>query len=208
MVWHQVGRQLTFFSLSAPDQPRHRHILGGDARRGAPIDLHMEAVERRVPVPDNLARSCTANPPTLEPTIPALERLLAHNREARIVWQHIGWDNTGQMTLALLERLLAAHPNLYLALRVEARANQMASNEPMANRIVDGNFKVRPEWLSFITAHADRLVIGADDFISPSDGDARGSQSFDETWSILDQLPTEIARKVGRDNARRLYNLN
>lgn len=196
------------FQHAPADHPLFLLLADVAARRNVPIDLHIEAVERRAPLPENLGRSCSANPATLEPTIPALERLLAHNRQARIVWQHIGWDNTGQMTTTLLERLLVAHPNLYLALRVEARATLMASNAPMANRIVDGDFRVMPEWLSFIAAHADRLVIGADDFISPADGAARGSQSFDETWGILDQLPAEAARKIGRDNARRLYNLN
>ena len=103
--------------------------------------------------------------------------------------------------------MLADHPNLNMALRVEARPNQVRSPNPMPNRIVDGSHRIKPEWMAFIRKYADRLMIGADDFISPSDGDWRGSQSFDETWSLLNQMPPDVARKLGRENAERIYKL-
>jgi len=32
-------------------------------------------------------------------------------------------------------------------------------------------------------------------------------QSFEETWSLMDQLPEHLARKIGRENAARVYRM-
>jgi predicted TIM-barrel fold metal-dependent hydrolase len=140
--------------------------------------------------------------------VPPLERLLAAQRGARIVWQHIGWDNVGAMTPALLQGLLERHPNLFLGLRVEARTTRMGGDGPMPNRLVDAQLKLLPEWQAFMARNSERLVIGADDFISPEEGPPVPSQSLNETWSILAQLPPEVARRIGGDNARRIYRLD
>lgn len=196
------------FQYAQADHPLFLALADLAASKGVPIDLHLEAIERQEPLPPNLRRACAANPETLEPTIPALERLLGHNRRANIVWQHIGWDNTGQMTVPLLRRLLAKHPNLYMALRVEQRIMQVGGGGPMPNRLVDRQNQLMPEWRSFITEFPDRLVIGSDEFISPIEGSAKGAASFSLTWSILAQLPPEVALKVGKNNATRLYGLD
>ncbi len=122
------------------------------------------------------------------------------------MWQHIGWDNTGQMQLALLRRLLKAHPNLSLALRVPARILGQ-DGRPIPNRIVDGDMRVTPEWKQFADEFQDRLVIGADEFIGPSPEPAKLAASFNTTWSIVERLPEPVASKIGGDNARRIYRL-
>ncbi len=191
----------------APDHPLYLHLADVAARLDVPIDLHLEAVPEAVPTPANLRRACADNPETLPATIPALERLLAHNRDARIVWQHVGWDNAGFMTIELLRRLLGAHANLYLGLRVEDRLEQVGGGGPMPNRIVDSSGKIRPEWRRLITDFPDRLVIGSDEFVVSAQSRHRWPQSFDETWPIVDQLPVELATAVGRENALRIYRL-
>ena len=207
IAYHLCMAEGHSFQAAPADHPLFLMLADIAARHGVPIDVHMEAVETPMRTPDNLRRACRANPPRLEPTIPAFERLLAHHREARIVWQHIGWDNVGRMRLGLMRRLLDRHPNLYLALRVEARVDQVGGGGPMPNRIVDRQMRVRPDWLGFMTDFQDRLMIGADEFIGPVERPRQRARSFSETWSILDQLPPRIAAKIGRDNAARVYRL-
>ena len=62
------------------------------AKYDAPIDIHMEATD------ENLG---------------ALERLLAHNRKAKIIWAHTGWSELGHAAADVWERLMARNPNLY-----------------------------------------------------------------------------------------------
>ncbi|MAE96553.1 MAG: hypothetical protein CL910_18045 [Deltaproteobacteria bacterium] len=195
------------FQSAAADHPLFLRLAEVAARRNVPIDLHMEAIETAMPLPERLGRSCDDNPSSLEATVPALERLLAHERRARIVWQHIGWDNTGQMTPALMQRLLKAHPNLYLSFRVVEIPEHARGALSMPNRIVDEQGRITAAWRAVIDSFPDRVMIGADEFVSPSDATARLARSFDATWSILGQLPSDAARQVGGENAARVYRL-
>ncbi len=194
------------FQYTPPDHPLFLLLADIAAQNSVPIDLHMEAIVRQRPIPDNLRRASAKNPSTLAPTIPALERLLAYNREARIVWQHIGWDNTGDMTSELIDRLMATHPNLHIALRIERRTRQVGNGPPMPNRLVDQSGKLKGQWLALIKKFQDRVTIGSDEFFFPVES-VRPNQSFTETWSLMDQLTPSLARKIGRDNPRRIYGL-
>lgn len=195
--------------LEAPaDHPLFLALADASARYGVPIDLHVEAVPEPMPTPEHLREACSKNPARLPATIPGLERLLAHNRQARVVWQHIGWDNTGQMTVALIERLLAAHPNLFVAIRVEDRERQIGRETPMPNRIVDAHWRIRAEWLSLMEAFPDRFMVGGDEFIHGPGERRQMPHSFGETWSVvLEQLPAGLADKIGFANAARVYRL-
>ena len=195
------------FQLAPADHPLFLLLADIAAEHDVPIDLHMEAVTRSRPMPENLLQTCSKNPSTLEPTIPALETLLAHDRNARIVWQHIGWDNTGDMAPSLIRHLITQHPNLYLALRVENRDWQVGSAGAMPNRLVDTTGAIDPEWLALINDFPDRFMIGSDEFFFSTTGEARPNQSFEGTWRILDQLAEPVARKVGHENAARVYRL-
>ncbi len=188
----------------SPDHPLFLLLADIAAREELPIDWHMEAVAQDIPLPKGF--SAPPNASVLHENITALERLLSHNRGARIVWQHIGWDNTGHMTVDLLRRLLKAHPNLYLALRVEERWLTVGGS-PMPNRIVNENWKIRPEWTLLIAEFPDRFMIGSDEFVGIPGRTPRRPQSFEETWRILGQLPGALAAKIGYENAARVYNL-
>jgi hypothetical protein len=109
------------------------------------------------------------------------------------------------MTVELVGQLLESHPNLFLALRVEERLRTMGGS-PMPNRIVDSEWKIRAEWRALFERFPDRFVIGTDEFFGPVGGRI-APQSFEETWRILDQLPPELATKIGRVNAQKLYGL-
>ncbi|MEW6281308.1 MAG: amidohydrolase family protein [Candidatus Eremiobacterota bacterium] len=192
------------FEEASPDHPLFLELSDAAARHGIPIDLHMEAVPEEMPLPRGFSRS-PRNPPTLHANVAGLERLLAHDRRAVIVWQHVGWDNTGCMTVPLLRRLLQGHPNLYLALRVEDRPGTL-DGQPMPNRILDREGRIQADWSALLREFPERFVLGSDEFISAKER-GRYPRSFSSTWSWLSQLPAEVASKIAGGNARRLYRL-
>lgn len=195
------------------DHPLFLLLADIAAEHDLPIDIHAEALAENTSRSEAFSRASPNNPPTSLRNIPGFERLLAHNREARIVWQHVGWDNTGHMTVDLLRRLLQAHPNLYMALKI--RINDFA-RQPMRNRPVDGKWNIKEEWMAVFEEFPDRFVMGVDEFINvawDSQGSAPGDLSGGarepfKGWSLLQQLPLELRRKVGRDNATRIYRLD
>lgn len=192
------------FIQVAPDHPLFLLMADLAAEGNVAIDLHMEAVVETMAVPAGLPAK---NQGPLLPTIPPFERLLAHNRKARIVWQHVGWDNTGDMKVELLRRLLKAHANLFMALRVEERPVRIGTRTPMPNRIVDPAGKIKPEWLALFDEFPDRFVIGSDEFFGTSTDPRASPQSFEETWGMVKQLPAALAAKIGRENAVKIYRL-
>jgi len=184
--------------------------------RQAVIDLHMDPViVDAMRTPPSL--KIPPNPPTLKANIAGFEKLLAHDRNARIVWAHGGSDFSGNMTPALIGRLMDSHSNLYMSLRPLPVA--AASNNPFGLKIQNlmiGPKGVEPSWLGLLKRHADRFVMGADAFIlSPSvrsDGPlaslAQGNEGrFRAAERLLSLLPAAVARKIATENAVRLYRL-
>jgi hypothetical protein len=164
-----------------------------------------------MPLPPRLASACAANPATLAANISAFERPLAHNREAKIVWQHLSWDNTGQLTLVLVRRLLAAYGNLDLTLRAPVLPPGASGGRTPPNRITDMDGGIRSEWLDLMRDLPDRFIIGADDFIvsraarqgGPSSSMQPGacSRSFRRTSATASALRTPPGITVSIDRA-------
>lgn len=183
---------------SAPaDHPLLLRLADAAARLDVVLDLHMEAVAAELPLPRWL--QSPLNPPTLRENVRAFERLLAHNRKARIIWAHAGWDNTGHRTVDLSRRLLEAHPNLYMSLKVGRE-----SRPETGLLTADG---IRAEWVDLIRAFPDRFVIGSDQFHASPRSPQRWPQRADGARRLLDRLPGEVARLVAQDNAIRIYRL-
>ena len=203
-VLHVAMQEKHNYSQAAADHPLFLDLADIAARHNIPIDIHMEAVLSPMETPPFLA-NVSHNPKTLPATIPAFERLLQHNRKAKIVWQHIGWDNTGNQTPDLLQRLLREHPNLYAALRVEEFNLRMRPFRPNALTGDDGTIK--PEWRQLIGEFPDRFMIGSDEFVGIPGVTRRMPKSFALTWALLEQLPSDLAWKIGHENAARVYNL-
>jgi len=194
------------FQYAAPDHPLFLLLADIAAERDVPIDLHMEAIEKAGPTPTHLKRRCNNNPDKMVPTVPGLEVLLRHNRKARIVWEHIGWDNTRQMTPRLMRRMLTDHPNLFLSLRALEK-NMNPKGKPFPNRIYDSAGRnIRPPWKKLILDFPDRIMLGADEFVGPGEK-AEIAASFEKTWSVVDHFSGEVKEKIGGDNARRVFKL-
>ena len=178
-----------------PNHPLFLLLADIAAEHGVPIVLHMEAVPRDTPLPASL--KSPPNPPQLRANIDAFERLLAHNPRAKIIWAHAGWDNTGYRTPELCRRLLAAHPNLYMDVKIDPTKTGL--NPPL----VDGaSGAIKPEWLKLFQDFPDRFVVGTDQHYPEP---LPGPQRWRAIVQLLNQLPDGVRQKMARENAGRLY---
>jgi predicted TIM-barrel fold metal-dependent hydrolase len=188
------------FEEAPPDHELFFLLADIAASHNVPIVFHMEAVSQAMPTPE---RFTAPNPTTLNENIHAFERLLDHNLKAKIIWNHDGWDNTGGRTVDLQKQLLEKHPNLYMAIKI---ANNSSENSVfIQNSPLDENGKIRPEWVDLIKSFPDRFIIGSDMFWGKPD---EYSVLLQNEKSFLNQLPPDLARKVGHDNAVSIYGLN
>ena len=183
---------------ASPDHPLFLALADIAAQYSIPIDLHMEALEKEMSLPQGF--QSPPNPSVLKANIPALERLLSHNRDAKIIWVHIGWDNTGQMSLSLLRRLLQAHPNLYMSLKYLDGGLSSGQNRPVENN------QLKPAWLAFLQEFPDRFVLGADQFYGIPGKTKPFPQSDHGSVYILKGLPSDLAKKIAFENAEKLFN--
>jgi len=165
---------------------------------GIPIDIHIDIVAADMTTPSHFTSLSTLNPATLEENVSAFEALLRHNRSAKIVLAHVGRDTTGDMSAELMDRLMAEHSNLYLQIHPVSR--------PLGSStaIVDEYGTIRSEWLTLITTYADRIVMGSDEFFS---GELE-TKSLDRIQHFLQQLPEDIATKIGCTNPVQIYGLS
>lgn len=194
------------FNQIPADHPLFLLLADLAAEYNVPIDLHMEAVLEDEPTSQALRRRSSNNPAVTKATIPGFERLLAHNRSAKIVWTHVGWDNTGHLTVELLRRLLTDHSNLYGAIKF---VSQEYETFGLGNKIAkEPSLELDEGWLQLLRDFPDRFMVGADEFVGITGKTTRkGPPSLEDTWTLIAKLPEDIRAKVGRDNALRVYRL-
>lgn len=114
----------------------------------------------------------------------AVEQLLALRPDIVVLWAHAG---LGEPPSAV-ERVLAAHPNVWveLALRTD---------------VAPGG-RLDPDWARLFERYRDRFMIGTDTWI-PSQW-TRLPQLMRDVRVWLAQLPPDLARAIAYDNADRL----
>lgn len=170
------------------------------ARYKVPIDIHMEAIatgmDRPPGIPDN-------NPAKFAPNIEQFERLLSHNRQTSIIWAHAGWDNTGQRTTALMRQLLERHPNLYMSIKMRKKDGPGGGgyNFPLEQGEIEAG------WLAVMKDFPDRFMIGNDDFYQPPQARDQRGVKLEGPEKFLSALPEELARRIGYENAARLFKI-
>jgi len=186
------------------DHPLFLLLADIAARHDVVIDLHFDPVTEDIPLPtDDTPRpgklTSPPNPKVLQANIAPFERLLTHNRKAKIVWAHAGSDPIGHWTVELSRRLLQSHSNLYMSLRMGGGAPQ--------NLVFDSGGGIKPVWMNLFRDFADRFVIGNDQFIASSriPGGGPGfvfaqnaSLLRKRTKDFLSKLPEDLVRKIGR----------
>lgn len=188
------------YETAPSDHPLFLRLADLAAKYDLPVDLHMEAIPEEMPMPSRF--QSPPNPKTLQPNIDAFRRLLAHNRKAKILWVHLGWDNTNRRTVALTRKLLAENPNLYMSIRIAHDMQERNVAKPTFP--LDNNGRLKPEWLALFEEFPDRFVIGSDEIIRPAN-DHPSAGSIRSTASLLEQLPEPLKKKIGYENAGRVY---
>ena len=132
-----------------------------------------------------------------------MNRLLGHNRSAKIIWAHAGWCNTGRRTAELCAELLRRHPNLYMSFKIGP--DSMSGIRPLTE-----DLQIKEEWLNVIHEYPERFLIGSDRFfvtpranlqIGPPKREGEGPEQ------LVTLLPVELACKVGCENTIRVFKL-
>lgn len=186
-------------------------------QRKVVIDLHMDAVTAASSMPTPQSLKVPPNPPTLNGNITGFERLLTEHPNAHIVWAHGGSDLTGNLTPALIRRLMDAHPNLFMSLRPVPP--QVNSANPFGLRfynLILTPSGIESDWLALLRRHSDRFVMGSDSFFVPPSANpggaasmlARGNQArLAAAGAMLSKLPSELQAKIARENPARIYRI-
>jgi predicted TIM-barrel fold metal-dependent hydrolase len=193
------------YEAVSPDHPLLRLLADIAARHGVPIDLHLDPVPSDTARPANLGAG--QNPPVLKANVEAFERLLAHNRKTVIVWAHAGSDPLGYFTPTLVRELIERHPNLALSIR---------PTSPRPGAMVHPTGEVNAEWIAVLRDFPDRFVLGSDTMIvathytgpnTPRIFANRGEGQRRGIRRLLSVLPPDLARRIGYENAERIYKL-
>jgi hypothetical protein len=130
----------------AADHPLFLLLADIAGEHNVPVDIHMEAIPHDMPLPDRkVLKRSGRNPKMLKENINGFERLLAHNRKAKVIWSHVGWCNTGYRTHVLCRELLQRHSNLYMSFKLSPES--VRKTRPIMDERT-----LRPEWISLIRA--------------------------------------------------------
>ncbi|MFT3734274.1 MAG: amidohydrolase family protein [Rhodocyclaceae bacterium] len=119
----------------------------------------------------------------------AIDLLMAHAPQARIIWAHTG---IGGPSVERVRALMKRYPKLIGELSY--RPGLTAANGQLSR-----------EWRALITEMPERFVIGSDTWINERWADYEGLMQAARVW--LGGLPPEMARKVGWENAASLFSL-
>ncbi|MEI7580014.1 MAG: TatD family hydrolase [bacterium] len=180
------GKSNVAYDLTIPGNHPWMFIMSDIAAKyNMPIDVHMEATAE---------------------TIKGLEKLLDHNVNTKIIWDHTGWSHTvnktayysEMATAELMGQLMEKHPNLYSSIKMR-KENQ---NSPIY--IFNSNSEIKPEWLAIFTKYPDRFMMGSD--IKPGI-DQEQFPIIKDHRKFLSQLPSEILKKIERENAEKIFKL-
>lgn len=117
----------------------------------------------------------------------AIERLLAHAPQARLIWAHTG---IGGVPLARVQELFERHPRLMGEL----------SYRP---GLTDGRGGLSPEWRALFMRWPGRFVVGSDTWVNARWDQYDMLMADVRRW--LGDLPPPVARRIGWANAAELF---
>lgn len=171
------GMPATYDITVPADHPWMFIMSDTAAKYGVPLDLHLQAETS---------------------DLSALERLLDHNKDTVIIWDHAG-DHTQSVNPDTLRPLLAAHKNLYTSIKVRTSEKQQ-----QGGIIAKDTGKITEKWMNLITDYPDRFIIGTDVKLGIRGDEIRFVK--DHT-SLLSQLPPAVAQEVAQENPKRIFEL-
>ncbi|MFA4834230.1 MAG: hypothetical protein WC619_05315 [Patescibacteria group bacterium] len=148
----------------------------------------------------------------------AFERMLSHNKNATLIWAHLGFNN---MTLnsATLNDYLLRYPNLYFdTAGIQNMQNPLPQSNSNWARLADqsNNGKLKEEWRQFFETWNSRILFGSDAgggsnglerWLNYSDftSDDAPADAVGHWKSLLSYLDSNSARNILSSNSRTLF---
>ena len=152
-------------------------------------ELHIFGRDRNSPVLERLVKIAAERELVLmiHGDLAIIDRIFAIAPRSQVLWAHLGADPDP----TILRAALARHPQqLFIDTSVRDE------------RFLDENGALHPEWRALFLDHPNRFVVGVDTY------SLQRWRRFDEAAATirqwLDQLPSSVADRIGRDNAREL----
>lgn len=176
-----MSRHDDLTALTCGEPPRADHpallmVCDLAAETGLPLLIH-----------HNIAGSYMKEPIYLA----EMERALRHNRQANIIWAHVGVSRRVEVpNLAeIADKALRGHPNLYFDISWLVFENYIARDETSLDL-----------WAGLMERHAERFMIGSDVV-----GHWAGyPPNITKYRTLLDRLSPQAAAAVARGNILRL----
>ena len=119
----------------------------------------------------------------------AIDLLMAHAPNARLVWAHTG---IGGAPVERVRALLAKYPKLMGEL----------SYRP---GLTEGGGGLSAEWKALLSAHSDRFLVGSDTWVNARWAGYEGLMGDARRW--LADLPEPAAKRIAWENGARLFGL-
>lgn len=115
--------------------------------------------------------------------------IFTYEPEVKILWAHAGLLESPEV----VSRMMDKHRNLWVDISI--REYEIAPQG-----------KLDSSWQALFLRHPERITIGSDTYIPTRWGMYEKIIEFDRHW--LNQLPREVAEKIGYRNALRLFGRN
>lgn len=155
------------------------------ARRSVPVNIHFD-------VRDASTRS-------------ELERALAHNPNAVIIWAHMGAVGSPRTATPIIRDLLKTYPNLYIDLSGRDPITLLSFPEALWLPITTRDGALIPDYKSLLEEFPDRFLFGLD-LGNPTNltPEEFASRLIAHWRSTLAQLKPETANKIAHENIERI----
>src|ERR1035437_5199124 len=184
-------------SVSA-DTPVWLQLVDLSAKYHVPISFHF--------VPDD----STANA--------AFERMLSHNKDAILIWAHLGFNNM-PLNSATLSDYLLRYPHLYFdTAGIQNMQNPLPQSNSNWARLADqsNNGRLKDEWKQFFETWNSRILFGSDAgggsnglerWLNYTGNTSSGapSDAIGHWKSLFSNLDSNVARNILSTNARELF---
>ncbi len=115
----------------------------------------------------------------------AIAELARSDRRAKVLWAHAGLSSTVEAVRGVLD----AHPNVVAELALRS--------DVMWGQVID------PAWREVLVRYPDRFMVGTDTWTPSRWEDVAAGHERTRAW--LAQLPADVAARIARGNAERLF---
>lgn len=177
--WHQQEQIIDYFKKRL-EMPIYKGL--GEFHIHNPMDAESPIIQRTVKLA--VERELYIH---VHSNHHAVEQIFAYEPQVKILWAHAGMSDPPAVVADMFDRF----ENLWVDISI--REYEIAPNGTLD-----------PEWKKLFLEHSDRVTIGSDTWVNAQWDNYEEIIAFDRNW--LAQLPSEVAKKIAFDNAKRLFN--